>query len=110
MFNKSPPTYRVNQQKMINPSKEAKPSDKFILKNKSNVVMDKTNQKSKNQYSKTIIICSIIICVSILLSGGIYSFESPRMGVVQRYHKFTGVIELCVIEGKEFQCGKKKTN
>ncbi len=110
MFKQSPPTYRVNQQKMISPSKEAKPSDKFLLKNEPNVAISKTNQKSKAQYSKTVIICSIIIGVSILLSGGIYSFESPRMGVVQRYHKFTGVIELCVVEGKEFQCGKKKTN
>ena len=83
----------------------------MLLEKKENLIKKKQSiTVTKNQYCMAIITSSIIIGISILLSGGIYSFESPNIGVVQRYNKFTGVIELCVAPKKEFQCGIKKTN
>jgi len=50
--------------------------------------------------NRSIIISAIIIALGILFSNGIYKYDTPRMGVVQRYNIFTGTIELCV-KGRE---------
>lgn len=50
--------------------------------------------------NRSIIISAIIIALGILFSNGVYKYDTPKMGVVQRYNIFTGTIELC-IKGQE---------
>lgn len=51
-----------------------------------------------------ILTSSIIIGISILLSGGIYSFDTIQVGVVQKYNKFTGHMELCHLTDLQGNC------
>ena len=56
------------------------------------------------EHRSLILASSIIIGASILLSNGIYSFDSSNVGVVQKYNKFTGHIELCHLTGRQGKC------
>ncbi len=42
--------------------------------------------------------------MSIILSDGIYFFESTQVGSVQKYNKFTGHMELCHLVEKKAKC------
>lgn len=59
--------------------------------------------KNNLNYQATILISSIVVSLSIILSNGIYSFNSEHMAVVQRYNKFTGTIELCNLKSSTCQ-------
>ena len=76
----------------------------MLLVRKENLIKKKKKMIQKNKNGIVIITSSIIISVGILLSGGIYSFDSSNVGLVQRYNKFTGRIELCVSRNKNDQC------
>jgi len=56
------------------------------------------------EHRSLILVSSIIIGASILLSNGIYSFDSANVGVVQKYNKFTGHIELCHLTDRQGKC------
>ena len=61
---------------------------------------------------KAIIISSVIIGVFIFLSNGIYTFHSPRTGVIHKMNKVTGSAYLCVLSDdcQSFKKEKKKSD
>lgn len=58
---------------------------------------------------KSIILAAIIVAIGLLLSNGIYEFDTPKLGSVHRYNKLTGSVELSLIApGNEVTAGWHK--
>ena len=47
-----------------------------------------------------LIISSIILGLAVILHGGIYDFYTEDAGVVHKYNKITGKVELCLLRHK----------
>jgi len=58
-----------------------------------------SNQKQlpslRLNHQSTLIICSLIIGLCIILSNGIFVYEKVNAGMVHKYNKFTGTMSLC---------------